>query len=126
MEGAHTTQKAASDSMKDATTLSCPAGNGSREHNSNGTLRTRTWVIGPHAFVLRMGSISKNNSLNSERPVQQTHRALEHKSRIRTQPSYHTTHQTQPNAAPKTQDALDAAPKTQDIPDAAPNTQDAT
>ena len=57
--------------------------------------------------------ISKNNSLHSERPVHQTHRTLECKSRIRTQPWYHTTHQTQRNAASKTQDTLDAVPNTQ-------------
>jgi len=33
MEGTHTTHKAASDSMKDVTTLSSPAGNGSSEHH---------------------------------------------------------------------------------------------
>jgi len=45
MEGAHTTHKAARDNMKNATTLSCPAGNGSSEHNPNGTLRTTSCVI---------------------------------------------------------------------------------
>jgi len=51
MEGAHTTHKAASDSMKDATTLSSPAGNGSSEHNPDGTLRTKGCIIGHRAFV---------------------------------------------------------------------------
>jgi len=78
----------------------------------------------------------KNSGLHSERPVHQTHRTPECQSRIRTQPSYHTTHQAQLNAASKTREAPDAAhktlaapdaaPKTLDPPDAAPNTQDAT
>jgi len=46
MAGAHTTHKAASDSMKDATTLSSPAGNGSSEHNPDGTFRTKGCVLG--------------------------------------------------------------------------------
>jgi len=56
MEGAQTAHKAASDSMKNATTLSSPAGNASSEHNLDGTLRTKACVIGQPAFVLRMGS----------------------------------------------------------------------
>jgi len=60
MAGAHTTHKAASDSMKDATTLSSPAGNGSSEHNPDCTLRTKGTVIGHHAFVPRMGSRTQN------------------------------------------------------------------
>ena len=56
MEGAHTTHKAASDSMKDATTLSSPAGNGSSEHNPDCTLTTKGCVIGHPAFVPQMGS----------------------------------------------------------------------
>jgi len=63
MEGAHTTHKAASDSMKDATTLSSPAGNGSSEHNPDGTLRTTGCVIGHRAFVPRMGSRTQNIEL---------------------------------------------------------------
>jgi len=51
MEGAHTTHNAASDSMKDATSLSSPPGNGSSEHNLDGTLRTKGCVIGHRAFV---------------------------------------------------------------------------
>jgi len=65
MEGAHTTHKAASDSMKDATTLSSPAGNGSSEHNADGTLRTKGSVIGHRAFVARMGSQTRNIELGS-------------------------------------------------------------
>jgi len=60
MEGAHTTHKAASDSMKDATTLSSPAGNGSSKHNPDGTLRTKGCFIGRSAFVQRMGSRTQN------------------------------------------------------------------
>ena len=56
MEGAHTTHKAGSDSMKDATTLSSPVGNGSSEHNPDGTFRTKDCVMGHRAFVPRMGS----------------------------------------------------------------------
>jgi len=63
MEGAHTTHKAASDSMKDATTLSSPAGNGSSKHNPDGTLRTKGCVIGHRAFVPRMGSRTQNIEL---------------------------------------------------------------
>jgi len=63
MEGAHTTYKAASESMKDATTLSSPAGNGGSEHNPDGTLRTKGCVIGHRAFVLRMGSRTQNIEL---------------------------------------------------------------
>ena len=56
MESAQTTHKTASDSMKDATTLSSPEGNRSSEHNPDGTLRTNGCVIGHYAFVPRMGS----------------------------------------------------------------------
>jgi len=63
VEGAHTTHKAASDSMKDATTLSSPAGNVSSEHNPDGTLRTKGCVIGHRAFVPRMGSRTQNIEL---------------------------------------------------------------
>jgi len=63
MEGAHTTHKAASDSMKDATTRSSPAGNGSSEHNPHGTLRTKGCVIGHRAFVARLGSRTQNIEL---------------------------------------------------------------
>jgi len=61
MEGAQTTHKAASDSMKDATTRSSPAGNQSSEHNLVGTLRTQGCVIGHSAFVPRIGSPTQNN-----------------------------------------------------------------
>jgi len=63
VEGAHTTHKAASDIMKDATTLSSPAGNGSSEHNPDSTLRTKGCVIGHRAFVPRMGSRRQNIEL---------------------------------------------------------------
>ena len=56
MEGAQTTHKAGSDSMKHATSLSSPAGNGSSEHNPDGSLRTKGCVIGHCAFVPQMGS----------------------------------------------------------------------
>jgi len=63
MEGAHTTHKAASNSMKDATTLSSPAGNRGSEHNPDGTLRTKGYVIGHRPFVPRMGSRTQNIEL---------------------------------------------------------------
>jgi len=63
MEGSHTTHEAASDNMKDATTLSIPAGNGSSEHNPDGTLRTKGCVIGHRAFVPRMGPPTQNIEL---------------------------------------------------------------
>jgi len=63
MEGAHTTHKDASDGMKDATTLSSPAGNGSSEHNADGTLRTKGCVIRHYAFVSQMGSRTQNIEL---------------------------------------------------------------
>jgi len=63
MEGAQTTHKAASDSMKDATTLSSPAGSGRSEHTRDGTLRTKGCVIGHHACVPRMGSGTQNLEL---------------------------------------------------------------
>ena len=63
MEGAHTTHKAASDSMKDATTLSSPAGNGSSEYNQYCTLWTQGSFIRPCAMVPRMGSWTKNIEL---------------------------------------------------------------
>jgi len=63
MEGAQTTHNASSDSMKNATTLSSPAGNRSSEHNPDGTLRTKGSVIGHHTFVPRMGSRTQNIEL---------------------------------------------------------------
>jgi len=63
MEGAQTTHNAASDSMKYATTLSSPAGNGSSEHNPDGTLRTKGCFIGHRAFVPPMGSRTHNIQL---------------------------------------------------------------
>jgi len=63
MEGAYTTNMAASDSTKDATTLSSPAGNRSSEHNPDRTLRTKSCVIGRRAFVPRMGSRPQNIEL---------------------------------------------------------------
>jgi len=63
MEGAHAAHKAARDSMKNATTLSSSAGNGSSEHNPNGTLRTKGWVIGHRAFVPGMVSQTQNIEL---------------------------------------------------------------
>ena len=56
MKGAQTTHNTTSDSMKNATTLSSPAGNGSSEHNPDGTLRTKGYVIGHRAFIPQMGS----------------------------------------------------------------------
>ena len=72
MEGAHTTHKIASDSMKDATTLCSPAGNGSREHNWDSTLRTTGCVIGHRALVPRMGSRTQNLELGPG-PAQSYH-----------------------------------------------------
>jgi len=69
MEGAHTTHKTASHIMKDATTLSSPAGNGSSEHNPDCTLRKKGCVIGHRAFVPRMGSRTQNIELGP-RPAQ--------------------------------------------------------
>jgi len=66
MEGAQTTHKAATDSMKDAPTLSSPTGNGSSEHNPDGTLRTKGCVIGHRAFRPRMGSQTENIELGPE------------------------------------------------------------
>jgi len=63
MEGAQTTHKGARDSMKDATTLSSPAGNGSSQHNPDGTLRINGCVIGHRAFVPGMGSRTQNIEL---------------------------------------------------------------
>ena len=63
MEGAHTTHKAARGCMKDATTLSSAAGNGSSEHNPDGTLRTKGCDIGHRALVPRMGSRTQNIQL---------------------------------------------------------------
>jgi len=53
MKGTQTTHNAVSDSIKDATTLSSPAGNGSSEHNLDGTLRTKA-CVGYRAFVPQM------------------------------------------------------------------------
>jgi len=69
MDGAQTTHNAASDSMKNATTLSSPAGNGSIQPNPNGTLRTKGCVIGPYAFVPRIESQAQNIDLGL-RPAQ--------------------------------------------------------
>ena len=69
MEGPQTPHHAASDSMKDATTLSSPAGNGRRDHNLNGTLRTKGSVIRHRAFVPRMRSQIPNIELGPG-PVQ--------------------------------------------------------
>jgi len=63
MEGAQTTHNAASDSMKNATMLSSPAGNRSREHNPNGPSRKKACVIGHHFLVPRMGSQTQNIEL---------------------------------------------------------------
>ena len=49
--------------MKDATTVSSPAGNGSSEHNPDGTLRTKRCVIGYRAFAPPMGSQTQNIEL---------------------------------------------------------------
>jgi len=61
MERTQTTHNAASDSIKDATTLSSPAGNRSSEHNQHSTWQTKGCVIGHHAFIpwmaLRMQNI---------------------------------------------------------------------
>jgi len=46
MEGAQTTHNVASDSMKDATTLSSPAGNRSSDHNPDSTLGTKAVLFG--------------------------------------------------------------------------------
>jgi len=62
MEGTQTTNNAASDSMKNATTMSSPAGNRNSKHNPDG-LRTRGSVIGHRAFVPRMGSRTQNIEL---------------------------------------------------------------
>jgi len=48
------------------------------------------------------------------RSVRLMHLMLERKSRIRTQPPYHTTHLTQPDTARNPQEAPDVAPNTQD------------
>jgi len=68
MEDAQSTHKAASDSMKDATTLSSPAGNGSSEHKPDGTLRTKGCVIGHRAFVVCVRSRTQNIELGSGPP----------------------------------------------------------
>jgi len=49
--------------MKDATTQCSPAGNGSSEHNPDGTLRPKGCVIGQCAFVPRMRSRMQNIEL---------------------------------------------------------------
>jgi len=56
MERTQTTPNAVSDRIKDATTKSSRAGNGSSEYNPDGTLRTKACVIGHGASVPRMGS----------------------------------------------------------------------
>jgi len=63
MEATLTTHKAVCDSMKDATTLSSPGGNGSSEHNLDSTLRTIGCMIGHRAFVPQMGSRTQNIEL---------------------------------------------------------------
>jgi len=63
MEGAQTPHHAASDSMKDATTMSAPTGHRSSENNPERTLRTKGCVHGHRAFVPRMGSRTKNIEL---------------------------------------------------------------
>jgi len=63
MEGTQTTHNAASDSMKDARTLSSPAGNWSSEYNPAGTFRTKGCIIGHRVFVPRMGSRTQNIEL---------------------------------------------------------------
>jgi len=63
MEGAHTTHKAASDSMKNAKTLSSPVGNGSSEHNPEGSLRTKGCLVRHRAFIPRIGSRPQNIEL---------------------------------------------------------------
>jgi len=70
MEGAQTTNKAASDSMKDATTVSSPAGNGSSKPNSYNTFRTKGSLIGHSALFPRMGSQTQNTELG---PRQTSH-----------------------------------------------------
>jgi len=49
--------------MKDATTVSSAAGNGSSQHNLESTLRSKDCVIGHRAFVPRMGSQTQNIEL---------------------------------------------------------------
>jgi len=68
MEGAQTTHNTASDSMKDATILSSPTGNGSSEHNPDGTLRTKAGGIGHRAFILRMDHERRILNLNLGQP----------------------------------------------------------
>jgi len=63
MEHAGTTHKAASDSMKDMTTLCSREGNGSTEHSPEGTWRTQDCVIGYSAFVPQMRSRTQNIEL---------------------------------------------------------------
>jgi len=63
MEHAGPTHNAASDSMKDATGLRSPAGNGSSEDNLDGTLWMKGCVIGYCVFVPRMGSRRQNIEL---------------------------------------------------------------
>jgi len=60
MQQAGTTHNAGSDSMKDATTLSSPEGNGSSKHNPDGTLRMQHCVIGYCPFFPQMGSRKQN------------------------------------------------------------------
>jgi len=69
MEGAQTTHKAASYSMKDATTLSSPAGNGSSEHNPDSTLRTKGCVIGHSAFVSQWNHERRIFNLDPGQPI---------------------------------------------------------
>jgi len=63
MERPQTTHNATHDSMKDATALSSPAGNGSSEPNHDGTLRTIGYLIGHRVFFPRMESRTQNIEL---------------------------------------------------------------
>jgi len=63
MEDTQTTHNAVRDSMKDATTLSSPAGNRSSQNNPDVTLSTKGCVIGHRAFVPRVGSRTQNIEL---------------------------------------------------------------
>jgi len=54
MEGPQT-HNAANNSIKDATNLSCPAGNGSSKHNPNSSMRKKGCHIGYRAFFPRIG-----------------------------------------------------------------------
>jgi len=49
--------------MKDDPPLTSPPGNGSSEHNTDGSLRTKRGVMRHHNFVPRMGSRTQNIEL---------------------------------------------------------------